>query len=261
MPVIPHFLRRLVVSDPVRVIDPASLSNLELRLDAAAIVSASTPPFGDPLATWPDTSGNVGRDASQANVAQQPNYVNFDPSGPHGEILPCVFFNNANNDLYHGALPANMDASNGATYYLWMRTFGAPGGISGQVPYCDETGGRPRLYWNDGTGGTNTQAVGWGDALITHAITPTPLESWYSVVWVFNPPPGSGKCRLYINGVFMGEDTWSHANNGTGYWVGSIQSGGMNLRARIFEFLWYSEAHSDPTRIGISRYMRQKWGF
>lgn len=244
-------------------INPASLSNLELRLDAAAIVAPSTAPFGDPLETWPDTSGNTGRDATQANAALRPNFVNFagNGAGPQGQDLPCVFFNDAQFDNMHGILPAAMSVTNGATYYIWMRTF-AKGTNDGQCIYCDETGGRPRLYWEDGTGASSTFTIAWGDALGTHDILATPAEGWYSVVYTFPPPAGTGLGKIHLNGSLIGApEIWSHADNGDGYFLGSIQGGNLHLRARIFELLWYSTAHSDATRQGVSDFLSNKWGW
>ncbi len=59
-----------VGSGPPPPFDPLSLSPL-IRLKASSITGLSS---GDPVATWPDTSGNA-RDASQATSAKRPTWV------------------------------------------------------------------------------------------------------------------------------------------------------------------------------------------
>lgn len=96
---------------------PDSVSGLELWLAADEITGLADT---DPVATWPDLSGN-GRDATQATGVSQPLYRTAQVNG-----LPAVKFDGSNDYLTVAYALANASGSDATHFLVLSGTVGTP---------------------------------------------------------------------------------------------------------------------------------------
>lgn len=238
--------RRNLITE--RALDPGSLPHLELRLSGNSLAGAQDAA----ISAWTDTSGH-GRDAAQATGANRPitsgsgTYPNA-PTGRKGAGL-----NPAGPSFMTGSLPGStIGSSLGHTFYAWLYQ-NAAGGAS-QVLWSDDTAGRPQLLYS-----SSTSKVGWRDEAGT-VETAAKANGNHSVAWVFaTPTDGSGICTVYLDGVSVGTHTWLYNFSvPTGYF---LTTNIAPFTGVLYEFDFFSAAHSPATVAGVLAWGAGYWGF
>ena len=240
--------------NPAPSIDPGTLT-WQLKLDARDIVGLNN---GDPVATWPDTSGNA-RNATPLFAA--PIYrTNASPL-----LKPMVDFTGAKN--MHGTLPATpIDTSAGLTIFAYISedTVDATdgGGGNAQAVIGCYTGTDMRLYsviypapTSPQVGG-RTSAAGGDLGSGTTAIT-----GFHTIALVCSPPSGvSGGVRVYRDGVDIGGWlNWTCQPN-TDYIVSGNGVGNICLKGKI-GWVGFTNAQFGPGIIsGLNRWFHNVFG-
>lgn len=233
-------------------IDPGTLANLELRLAGPSVAGSPE----DQIALWADSSGK-GRDASQATGANRPYISGGSVNNPNAVSgRRGIGFNVFAPSFMEGLLPgATIGSALGHTFYCWLYEYSFGG--NNQVIWQDNTGGRPRLLYSSSTG-----KIGWADAFGTNE-TVAQTAGYHSLVYAFNPPnDGSGVCRVYRDNVLIGTSAWNYGFDvPTSYFLGANQVANAGLAATLYEFAFFSAAHSLATIQRVLEWGVGYWGF
>lgn len=239
--------RRNLVTQGVGI-DPLVVPGLQLELDGQAITGLAS---SDPLTTWTDTSGH-GHHATTTGSGVVPKYISV-ATLPSGGNAGMAWYNpgDAGGSENGGTFPkSGTEDTQGITYYFWLRSFDA---VSAQVIFQDETGGQPQLIWGP--------SIGWRDSGGTHSIN-APTMGYHSLIYVFNPPNGTGLGEVFLDNVSLGTAVWAWDTAApTTYVFGANQASNAHLDAWVAQINVFTGAHAAPLRDGIRNYLVNKWGW
>lgn len=244
------------VAEAVEMTDPLTLDDLELFLLGDEALGAD----GAGCASWPEISGNSGRDGAQATAGNRP--INRDGASPNG-LRRMVEFN-AVDDLIQGALPGGPGISivNGVTIYAYVEEQSlTTGGFNAQQLFgCGNSVSGFELLTRTssslGVGFPNQEyGVNSGNARAAHGATQLGFQT---LVLVFEPPAGAlANWRLYKDDVQLGSAgvNWQATSIHTAYEIGNAPSLNVGFEGLVGAVLLFSEAHDTETREGVSRWL------
>jgi hypothetical protein len=206
---------------------------------------------------WEDFSGN-GRDQGVNGAFASPTYLLTSGLSPNGQ--PRVNFDWFESSLSSASLSPFPVATRGHTFYckgLWRPTTDPPASLPRALLwYTTAFTSAPKELL--------TQAPNSGDKWGWRNVADTPLlqPSAYGELlftWVFEPPAGTGVCKLYLNGVLVDESTVWTVSAATDTET-LISNPFLPVNADLDYFAWYSDAHDAATVAAFYAMGLSVWG-
>lgn len=229
-------MRRRAMGAPTAAFSPADVAGLLLWLKADAITAVD----GDPIATWPDSSG-FAKDATQATAAKRPLYK---ATGVNGK--PAVWFDGTD-DWLGSAQECNTKPT----------TVLAVVSVDDLARYNTILGAstnalQHRVDQTDGKQTVNVQGV-VGIATSTTglaALTPTVVTFTYGA---------AGAWAFYKNGTADGSGTNDQAFASGSTVIGANNGLAEFLKGHCAEVLKYDSVLSTADRQAVEDHLRTKW--
>jgi hypothetical protein len=224
----------------INLISPKKFSDLVFWYDASQITGLSD---GDPVALWPDLSGN-GYDLVQATADKQPLYKT--PSPLNG--LPYVYFDGVNDSLYTGDVGSVYSAPN--SFFMVHKLRDA----SGNNTYIDGIGGANRLVFAYSEGTASGFAYFGNYTGLTYTLPD--LEN-YNINTVILPSNTItyrvGRALAFSGGAAVNQDI-------KGITMGRYYIESYHAKIDVAEFILYNRELSTYEIYKIEDYLTKKWG-
>ena len=220
---------------------PEQVSGLELWLKADGITGLAN---ADPIATWPDSSGN-SRDATQATSGMRPTYRTNVVNGK-----PIVRFDGSDD---YFALPNFLTGFTAGEIFCVLKIDADPpatGGATGIGIWG--SGIQSHLPWTDGI-----IYDSFGSTARKTTVDPTPaLTSWR----LYNVTSKSGEWTSRLDGVQL----YTTATNTVGWSsapiLGYSQAALYYLDGDLAELLLFSRELTSGERANVQSYVASKYG-
>jgi hypothetical protein len=238
---------------PVLGIAPDTLSGLVAWFKADAITGIAD---GDPMTSWTDSS------TSANNLTSYEGTPTYDASNSYLNNQPAVIFDGA--DSLYLSSPSNMPyGSQATTIYLIGYWDGYVGGQA-MFSWGANTGEGSR--WgagSDGTSGIHFEIA--GKATKFRAIS---ANTGFILVNPYTAGSALSSVTTYLNGVGLtgelsppGDGTPNITNPVAELAVGRpATAAGERWRGAIAEVIVYNTTHGPATRIGVQKYLSDKYG-
>jgi hypothetical protein len=225
--------------------DPRSIPDLAVWLDADRLNGLSD---GDPVATWPDSSGN-GNDFAQATSGFRPVYKTGIVCGK-----PVVRFDGVD-DYLHAADSATYKGASLTVFAVYRRAGANADNIVVCYPH-DVTHTSPFFRWAiDAKAASHDLAIGADVGVSSYG---APTDIWR--VWTYDND-GAVFSRdgvaVALTGTSGGTISYPNA---VGLYLGADVAGGENFDGDIAEIIIYKRQLSTRERQTIEEYLSEKYG-
>jgi hypothetical protein len=236
-------------------INPLDYPHLEEYYDSRLGFSGYT--HGQTVTTWEDFSGN-GRDQGVNGGFDSPTYLLTSSLSPNG--LPRVHFDGEEMSLSGGSLSPFPTETRGHTFYckgLWRPTLSPPAIFDrAMLWYTTAFTSAPKELLTQAP--NSGDKWGWRDSGATPLLQPSAYGELL-FTWVFEPPSGTGVCKLYLNGVLV-DDTTVWTVGGATDTETLISNPFLPLNADLDFFAWYTDAHDAATVAAFYQFGLSVWG-
>lgn len=245
-------LAAVEVATAVPPFSPGDLDGLALWFKADAIDAAD----GDPLASWPDSSGN-GFDAVQATGSKKPLYRT--PDG-----LPGVHFDGADDWLVIQGDAPSEDTADGllqgdVTMFAVIKSETQPA-VDGYAPIVMGTDG-PGLYWGAfDPGHSDVEYFASAHALLFGSYLIANGSGADGVTYVITIEDSAATGTIRRDGADVTDPLYQGTNptNWTPAWISS-DDGDHNFTGFVHEILIYDGALSNDDRLSVEVHLTAKW--
>jgi hypothetical protein len=231
------------------VIDPATLANRVLGLDADTIPGADA----SAVALWEDDSAE-NNDCAQATVGRRP-LLQTSEVNSHS----AVEFDGGAPTLYTFLASTTWEAFSAQTGFIvfkWIdgNNYKRAFTQSDASEDAATTDSLIPLVQSTGVGSTTWGTFLQGDFRVTTTIT---ASTWYVFAWRDN----GTTLQCWLNGTSLG--TYNHSawsKTFTRYLLGSDTAGATGFHGFIANSQVYSDSKTDGDVLGVTRYLGQRYG-
>lgn len=225
---------------------PDSIAGLSFWADASQITGLVD---GDPVATWPDLSGN-SRDATQSTSSARPTYRTAQANG-----LPVVRFDGVDDYLALAAYePLAVDGSAVSVFAVAKPT------VTGRHLLGTRGGG---FIWRVTAASTWSHfVINRGSAAVTGTALVDVWNSYQGEMTLTNKAADTGSFRVGYNGIFSAATAAAPTFlPGTPLHLGTQGGDFLNLflAGDEAEILIYDSVLSAADRVKVEDYLRAKW--
>ena len=232
---------------------PTDITGLRLWLKADAITGKVDT---DPIATWPDSSGN-GFDIGQATSAKQPLYRTNQLNG-----LPIVRFDGTDDVLSTGLVPwTNVINTTGGGIYTFMALMNVTSAAAGATATFDDAclatdaGGNTGVAHVRNATTLTVRAYNWDGNEDFAAVTGQSFGSWLRIA------QDHDNTTLRINsqaGTFQTVASGAPSASGTTS-IGQNYAGAKFLAADVAEIIAWNKVLNGTEYTDMQDYLTAKW--